>query len=186
MKTTICFLLATVILLINSACTLAFAAGQKDIGEWNVRWGDAGEYGAYARIEKTYWLDDIREGTEVSASIQQDIVNLVSIAMFYKRRDISTGCRSSEENSESIATINGQPIKMKMTAYEYTNCERSFTWNPISSAGKAYLRKAFNSGVVRFSHGSVDHIFDTRNNLPAYKLMKNMVAEENRKAKNAL
>ncbi len=156
------------------------------VGGWNVRWSDADEYGTYARIQKEYWLDNYRNKTDIAISIQQDIDNLISVSLFYTKPAVSAECSVDEKYKETVATINDQSIRMKTRINDHRNCDTSFTWIPISSSGKEFLRSEFNSGVVRFSYDFVDHIFDTRDHIPAYKLMKKIAITENEKAKNAL
>lgn len=168
--------------------TYAQAEGQKDVNNWNVRWSDTNEYGStYARIRKSEWVKDRGDMNTITMAIEQDIDDRVDISAAFIKDYASHPCSSSEKNKVVTGKVNAQELRMELSIWsEENNCDIHYTWKPLSNEGKAFLRAAFNSGVVRFSHGSFDHIFDTRKSLPAYKLMKKMVAKEKNASENAL
>ena len=162
------------------------AEGRKDINGWNVRWSDPDEYGTYARIRKVDNVDDHDKMNLITMDISQNIDNLVRIGAIFKKTYADKNCEKSKEWRNVTGKINSQPVSMELDIRKTDNCDIFYSWAPISDEGKSFLRLAFNSGVVRFSYGSFDHIYDTRGSLPAYKAMKEAVALEERAAKNAL
>lgn len=162
------------------------AEGQKDINGWNVRWSDPDEYGVFARIRKSENVDDHDRMELIIMDISQDIDNLVQVGAIFKKTYSGNNCEKSKEWRDVTGKINSQPVSMKLRISKTADCDTFYSWTPISEEGKNFLRHAFNSGVVRFSYGSFDHIYDTRGSLPAYKAMKEAVALEERAAKNAL
>jgi len=178
-------------LLFISLVSAAFNAcpeGQKDLNGWNVRWSDTRESGStYARIRKSEWIDDTDKMKDITMAVEQNIDNEVDISAVFVKSYASPPCSTSERKEKKITgKVNSQDLRMELDIWNKENCDIHYTWTALSEEGRKYLRGAFNSGVIRFSHGSFDHIFDTRNSLPAYKLMKEMVAKEEAAFKEAL
>ena len=165
----------------------AYPEGQQDLDGWNVRWSDTRESGStYARIRKNEWIDDTDRMKTITIAINQNIVNEVNIGAVFVKSYASPPCSASEEMKQVTGQINSQDVRMKLKISSLENCDIYYYWYPLTNEGRTFLENAFNSGVVRFAHGDFDHIFDTRNSLPAYKLMKEMVAKEEKAFKKAL
>ena len=169
------------------ASVYGYTEGQQDLNGWNVRWSDTRESGStYARIRKSEWVNDHDGMSKITMAIQQNIDNEVAINAIFVKGHASPPCSSSEKLRQVTARINSQEVRMELDIWEREDCDTHYSWSAITDEGKRFVRSSFNSGVLRFSHGSFDHIFDTRNSLPAYELMKEMVEKEEAAYKNAL
>jgi len=160
------------------------AKGEEVVEGWNVWWSDANENGhTIGYISKRDWIEDHDGMSQIAMGIEQHDNNHVQITAWFKYPDASPSCDESITENEVNAKVNLQPIKMIMITRQSNACVNFVTWIGKSDVGRKLLRDALNSGAINFEFGVFDYVYDTTNNLAAYKLMRKMTGNETRATK---